>query len=158
VNDEHMKEARDLYLAWMNDRYIDRDEMVARIAAALSQASSRGEQRGRQQGRELALHLKGVLSTLVHTAPGYDWNADPAGLTRVTGEAFEVIERALSPHAPPPALPAEAVEKLVEAAQWVRMNSGVAADGNHIDAMQAHAENCEQLDEALAAVRATGHK
>lgn len=40
--------------------------------------------------------------------------------------------------------------RLRETLEWVRMNSGNAGDGNRIDPIMAHRENCREIDKALA--------
>jgi hypothetical protein len=125
VSDEHMKEARGVRSQF--NRYLytsgtQEEQIDAIIAAALLSA----EQRGRQQG------VEGAARTGCH------------GKTAPCCRGCEAAIRALAPL--PPALPDEAVEKLVEAAQAIVGEE----PGHYITSIPL----LKGLREALAAVRA----
>jgi hypothetical protein len=138
------------------------------IAQLVSYASSMGEQRGRQQGVEEAARV--CDASVKHWATKLNDDASYSKLAEA--EELAALIRALAPLSPtpPPALPAEAVEKLVEKARGLvadvcedfgRANFKFCNDSDYAGphAERRHAELCATLvllDEALAAVRATG--
>lgn len=41
------------------------------------------------------------------------------------------------------------VRILLKTLAWIRMNSGIAGDGNHVDPIRAHQENAERAEKDL---------
>jgi hypothetical protein len=83
---------------------LDREWVKAGVAASLTVAEHMNalvleveRLEALQEKKDAALKLaKDSMSVVLATAPGYDWNADPANLTLQTGNMFAAIDAALT--------------------------------------------------------------